>query len=246
LCERHLGVGASILKELSLHGVRRLRCPGCQVVMTEERLRGQPVDLCAGCGGAWLDERELTTLTRGVIPEIKARATTTAAPPPSGASVAPSTLLDEARAVFGPLPTTSASPEDAATVGASTDGAPTPTAPVLTLEPASTDDAARLEPVGWVIPCTKCDTALDVTQDNWLVDGRPWCAACARPIAGVGATWWWLTGLLTQWWSLPWWRSEAPPSSLRRPDTLRIEPADAEVYFASFRRRSRVRQERSS
>ncbi len=213
--------------------------------MTEERLRGQPVDLCAGCGGAWLDERELTTLTRGLILEIKARtATTTAAPPPSAASAAPSTLLEEARAVFGSVPTTSESTEPSATISARNDGATTPKTTALSLEPM-TADAAALEPAGWVIPCTKCDAALDETKDNWLVDGRPWCAACAQPFVGVGATWWWLTGLVARWWSLPWWRSAAPPSSLRRPDTLRIQPADAEVYFASFRRRAR-RQERSS
>jgi Zn finger protein HypA/HybF involved in hydrogenase expression len=50
--------------ELAREGPTRIACPSCGSKMTEARARGVSVDLCPGCGGAWLDGGELTRLAR--------------------------------------------------------------------------------------------------------------------------------------------------------------------------------------
>jgi len=97
LAETYLRIGAPMLRELCTHGPRRIQCPGCGQRMTLTLLRGVQIDLCGGCGGAWLDSGELATLTRGDVREVGAVEVVTGA-----------ALVDEARAMFGvpaPQPT---------------------------------------------------------------------------------------------------------------------------------------------
>ena len=92
LFEEHLRLGRDMLLELTREGPRRLICPGCGQRMTLTMARGIQVDLCGGCGGAWLDDGELQTLTRGLVREVTADAVV------AGVSV---DVLAEARAAFG-------------------------------------------------------------------------------------------------------------------------------------------------
>jgi Zn-finger nucleic acid-binding protein len=211
LCERHLRVAPSILKELTQEGPRRLRCPGCGSRMTLTLLRGVPIDLCGGCGGAWLDDGELSTLTRGQVAELK----TTPLPVVPGTS-----LLDDARAAFGPVPLPSST-------RATTTAATIATAPVL----APTPGPGRHSIGGFEVRCTVCDVALDLSRTNWLINQRPWCDDCATPHSGIGGVLDSIVGLLRR-------QRRAGPSLLDAVladvDALRISPADAEVYFGPF------------
>lgn len=76
-----LGIHADILMELARTGVPRAACPGCASRMSEVRARGVIVDLCPGCGGAWLDGGELARLARDIVEEIRVQP---AAPDGSG------------------------------------------------------------------------------------------------------------------------------------------------------------------
>jgi Zn-finger nucleic acid-binding protein len=208
LCERHLRVAPSILKELTRDGPRRLRCPGCGSRMTLTLLRGVMVDLCGGCGGAWLDEGELSALTRGQLPELK----TTTLPVVRGAD-----LLEEARAAFGVAPVTVS--------------APTPTTTTTTTTSPATPDERVV--VRFEVRCTICDVPLDLLRTNWLINQRPWCAACAAPHTGVSGILDTIVGLLRRHR-----HPHAGPSLLDAMfddvDALRIAPAEAEVHFGPF------------
>lgn len=211
LCERHLRVAPSVLKELTREGPRRLRCPGCGSRLTLTLLRGVSVDLCGGCGGAWLDEGELSTLTRGQLAEVK----TTTLPVVPGTS-----LLDEARAAFGPV--ASPPPTTPTTIAATTT-----TAPVVAPAPGP----GRHSIGGFEVRCTVCDVALDLSRTNWLINQRPWCDDCAAPHSGFSGVVDSIVGLLRR-------QRRAGPSLLDAVfadvDTLRISPADAEVHFGPF------------
>lgn len=54
-------MAGELLREASAPGVR---CPGCGQPARELQLKGTRVDLCAGCGGLWLDADEVVPLTR--------------------------------------------------------------------------------------------------------------------------------------------------------------------------------------
>lgn len=41
-----------------------LKCPKCAGTLVEVDFEGVKIDLCDGCGGAWLDAGELETLTK--------------------------------------------------------------------------------------------------------------------------------------------------------------------------------------
>jgi len=72
-----LGHDPAFLRELAEHFAgERLSCPGCAAKMSPVTLRGAPIDLCQGCGGAWLDESELSRLSSGRYHEVGAE------PPP--------------------------------------------------------------------------------------------------------------------------------------------------------------------
>lgn len=32
--------------------------------------------------------------------------------------------------------------------------------------------------------CVHCDEQIEITNSNWLIEGRPWCAGCAAPYVG--------------------------------------------------------------
>lgn len=66
-----MGIPEHILFELAREGTTRIACPACATKMTECFARGVQVDLCRGCGGAWLDSGELTRLAREIIDEVK-------------------------------------------------------------------------------------------------------------------------------------------------------------------------------
>lgn len=224
LCERHLRVGPAILKDLTREGPRRLTCPGCRSRMTLTLLRGVQVDLCGGCGGAWLDEGELSSLTRGQLVEVGS----TTLPVVQGMS-----LLDEARAVFG----------DGVATAAAAPTAPTETPTTTTTTTATTTTAAPgWRAIGdWEVRCIACDEALDLQRTNWLINQRPWCARCAAPHTGLGGV---VDSVVDVAAGLLGRRRYRPggPSLLdamfggvfESVDLLRIEPADAEVHFGPF------------
>ena len=39
---------------------------------------------------------------------------------------------------------------------------------------------------GWEVRCISCEEPLDLGRTNWLINQRPWCAACAAPHTGMG------------------------------------------------------------
>jgi Zn-finger nucleic acid-binding protein len=68
-----LGMTPAFLRELSEQYAGGIgSCPGCKAAMKAVRVRGVTLDLCFTCGGCWLDARELTALTAGLHPELKA------------------------------------------------------------------------------------------------------------------------------------------------------------------------------
>lgn len=217
LCERHLRVSLSTLKELTREGPRRLACPGCASRMTLTLLRGVPVDLCAGCGGAWLDQGELSNLTRGHLPEIAVQ------PLPL---VQGTTLLDEARVFFG-------EPAAATTV------ATTVTTKVTTMVTVATTvpPAGRRAIGGWEVRCVSCDEPLDLGGINWLINQRPWCAACAAPHTGVAGVLDVVAGVAGGLLGRRQRRTSGPSlvdAVFDGVDALRIGPAHVEVHFGPF------------
>ena len=206
LCERHLRVSATVLKDLSHDGPRRLICPGCASRMTLTLLRGVQVDLCRGCGGAWLDEGELTRITRGQLPELGA----TALPIVPGAILLDGVGDDPGAAAPGTNTTT------------------TSTTPVAM--------HGRRAIGGWEVRCTSCEEALDLGRTNWLINQRPWCVACASPYTGVSGALdivMRIAGSLFD--RRPWpFGGSLVEVMFGNVDALRIEPADAEQHFGPF------------
>lgn len=161
LFEEHLRLGRDMLLELTRDGPRRLICPGCGQKMTLTMARGIQVDLCGGCGGAWLDDGELQALTRGQVREVAADAVVAGVSADLiGVSAdvigVSADVLAEARAAFG-------------TAGGLQ----------LARAPASTAVATR-----FAVFCTNCDVELDLHETNWLINQYPWCATCAAPYVG--------------------------------------------------------------
>lgn len=67
-----LGVSHGVLRELTalFASKERLTCPACASKMSAVHVRNVRVDLCTGCGGAWLDAGELKALTSGRHDEL--------------------------------------------------------------------------------------------------------------------------------------------------------------------------------
>ncbi len=194
LAEHYARVGPDMLRELAGHGPRRLQCPGCRGRMTLTMLRGVQIDLCPGCGGAWLDKGELHTLTHGNVVEIGA------------VEVISGVAVDE---------------------------------------PATSRTATReITMPRFAVYCINCDGELDLTQTNWLVNDRPWCASCAAPHAGVSALFTTAAGgvlstvasfmMNTTWRALRSAIEGGGSNQVNATDTMRITPEDAEVYFGRF------------
>ncbi len=243
LCERHLRIGGDIVRELSQSGPRRLICPGCRQKMTLTMMRGVQVDLCGGCGGAWLDAGELSSLTRGGVNEVA---------PSSSSSSSSSSVLSEAQALFGG--------GAGAAAGASVDG----TVDVV----IGTAVAPLATRPRFGVVCTNCDVELSLSQDNWMINGYPWCPTCARPhtslwahvVGAIGAVFGNIVAVFApfvryrrrfesysearqrrrQQWSDVVDNVAGPanddfgPDFSSRVDAYRVVPADAEQHFARF------------
>ena len=110
------GLDAGLLVELSRMHPGPARCPSCAQRMGLVPLRGVPVDLCAGCGGLYLDAGELSRLSRGSIEEVRAAA------PGDEPPVTSAALFSNAAAAPEPAPLANAAAlpsDDAAGGGAS-------------------------------------------------------------------------------------------------------------------------------
>jgi Zn-finger nucleic acid-binding protein len=155
LCEQHLGISRSVLVDLANEGPRRLVCPACHKRMTLTLAKGVQVDLCGGCGGAWLDEGELTRLTNGMVDEVGDDVVVGGelVPEHSGASRFESPLAPSLRDASGL---------------------------VLDRSTRVTRTAPRFG-----VFCTSCDDELDRSDVNWLINHFPWCNDCARPYTGI-------------------------------------------------------------
>ena len=46
-----------------------LRCPGCAAALTPETFATQPIDRCPAGHGVWLDDGELASALRTVVPK---------------------------------------------------------------------------------------------------------------------------------------------------------------------------------
>lgn len=123
-----LAVREEHLHALAKEGFEKWPCPSCARKMTTTWVRGLEVELCAGCGGSFLDAGELERLGDGLFAEVK---------------VAPTEKNDETRGFL-----------DGIQVG---------------------------------VFCVQCDEEIETAKSNWLIEGRPWCAACASPYVSVVA-----------------------------------------------------------
>jgi Zn-finger nucleic acid-binding protein len=76
-----LGVSQDVLRELTalFASKERIACPSCESKMSPVHIKKVRVDLCTGCGGAWLDAGELAALSQGRHEELT----------PSSVAVAP-------------------------------------------------------------------------------------------------------------------------------------------------------------
>jgi Zn-finger nucleic acid-binding protein len=81
------GISRDVLREMValFLSKERIPCPACSTRMSPVHLRGTRVDLCTGCGGAWLDAGELRKLSEGRHDEVvpSALASSPAAQPPA-------------------------------------------------------------------------------------------------------------------------------------------------------------------
>jgi hypothetical protein len=248
-----LGISREILLELTREGPRRLVCPGCSRRMTLTLARGVQVDLCSGCGGAWLDDGELTTLTRGTLTEVGA-APDRPTLPSSAPSAGSGSLLDQARAAFGPLPGAPVAappprPDDSGS-GLELERAPRQPRPApVALEPDHAPElpvvfASRRAVGAFEVCCIHCEQPLDLAQTNWLINQRPWCPACAAPHTG-------LSGMATSFATaalsvfagrrLTQLSTSISGSMLGSADAMKVPPEQAEAFFGPFFRPVRPR-----
>lgn len=66
-----MGLAPGELKEAAARGsTAPLVCPSCSTRMSPVLLGELIVDLCTGCGSLWLDEQELTLLSKGRYREV--------------------------------------------------------------------------------------------------------------------------------------------------------------------------------
>ena len=233
LFEEHLRLGRDMLRELTREGPRRLICPGCGQRMTLTMARGIQVDLCGGCGGAWLDEGELQALSRGQVREVAADAVIAGVAGVDADVIGVSAdVMAEAVAAFG-----------------TTGGLQLARAP-----------ATKAVSTRFAVFCTNCDVELDLHETNWLINQYPWCAECAAPYVGFfsgivdlfGGLFGFLVGVgsagrrrgFGSWgsWGSIFRRRGGFGSFIggregmvsHAVDAMRIAPADAEQRFASF------------
>lgn len=239
LFSERLGISREIILELAREGPRRLTCPGCSRRMTLTLTRSVQVDLCGGCGGAWLDDGELTTLTGGTLVEVRHPASPAPPLPP------PKSLLDEARAAFGPGPVPATAPgpvEYGSGLELAREPQQTRSKPTVDLVPDHAPElpvtfAPRRVVGAFEVCCIKCDQALDLGQTNWLINQRPWCPGCATPHTGFAGV---AGGLATAALSMLGgrrlaWRSPSFAEALFDfTDAIRVPPENAEVFFGPF------------
>ncbi len=106
------------------------------------------------------------------------------------------------------------------------------------------------EQIRFEVRCINCDDTLDLSRTNWLINTRPWCPSCAEPYTGLASMLGLSGGLVGSvtsalfsprnvWFRLARLVTDAGEPLQRAPDVLRIEPKDAEQYFAPFYARAR-------
>jgi Zn-finger nucleic acid-binding protein len=97
-----LGLSAELLREMTalFASKARLPCPSCASKLSPLELRKVRIDLCMGCGSAWLDAGELARLGEGRHPELSPSPAATPAPvvvgtlvPDAGAPIEPSRFV---------------------------------------------------------------------------------------------------------------------------------------------------------
>ena len=223
LFEEHLRIGRAMLGELTLDGPRRLACPGCGQRMTLTMARGIQVDLCGGCGGAWLDVGELAALSRGQVKEVAADVVVT------GVSTDDSNpLWTAAAAAFG-APTALSLARSRAREGP---------AARFAVYCTSCDAELDLHQVNWLI-----------NQYPWCSDcAAPYVGMGSMLMEVLGTVLGFLGGRSRRSWRELGFRRRGLFGGLgsggesmvsHTVDSLRIAPEDAEQRFASFFRRVR-------
>ena len=223
LFEEHLRIGRAMLGELTLDGPRRLACPGCGQKMTLTMARGIQVDLCGGCGGAWLDVGELAALSRGQVKEVAADVVVT------GVSTDDSNpLWTAAAAAFG-APTALSLARSRAREGP---------AARFAVYCTSCDAELDLHQVNWLI-----------NQYPWCSDcAAPYVGMGSMLMEVLGTVLGFLGGRSRRSWRELGFRRRGLFGGLgsggesmvsHTVDSLRIAPEDAEQRFASFFRRVR-------
>lgn len=90
-----LGISQDVLRELTalFASKERRTCPACESKMSPVQVKKVRVDLCTGCGGAWLDAGELVALTQGRHEELTPTSSDAAPGTPSGASTTPAPIV---------------------------------------------------------------------------------------------------------------------------------------------------------
>jgi len=186
---------------------QRIACPACASRMTETHARGVLVDLCRGCGGAWLDDGEMARLARDVVDEVRVAPSTTPAPDPD--------LVTGTNLVLGDLELDRR--------------APPPSTIRFAVYCVNCDLALDLTQVNWLIntrpwcpECAKPHASVFAGFGESLAQifvhfvlysamvGRSLLARAFDPTSGGDGIW------------------------SRQPDVLRIAPEDADKYFGSF------------
>ena len=172
------------LHALAKEGFQKWPCPACGRKMTSTWARGLEVELCAGCGGSFLDAGELSRLGDGVFAETQV-----------------------------------------------TPGA----------DDRKSHGLRMHVDVG--VFCTRCDGEIEIQNVNWLIEGRPWCAACAAPFVGLasrllapirflGAHFFDIFSDLPL--ARRWRGASANHLAPRLVDTMRVSPDDANELFGPF------------
>ncbi|MFZ9889214.1 MAG: phospholipid scramblase-related protein, partial [Myxococcota bacterium] len=61
-----VGLAPALIPQLAAEGARsKLACPRCSAAMKRFVVKSVEIDWCEGCGGLWLDAKELSRLSRG-------------------------------------------------------------------------------------------------------------------------------------------------------------------------------------
>ncbi|MBI5495594.1 MAG: zf-TFIIB domain-containing protein [Deltaproteobacteria bacterium] len=106
LYARHLGVTPELIRELMHHfSGRPLTCPGCGKTTSRVQLRGEPLDVCTGCGGLYMPRGALGRLTAGTVTEVEVdEPPAPPEPEPAAAATPPAEELGDLRRHLGALP----------------------------------------------------------------------------------------------------------------------------------------------